>query len=165
MHKVPTRQQEQILWYVLRRLPNFSGISMDATGSGETLAEYTADEFGRDLVHEIKISRAWYGQYMPKYIQAFEDGVITLPKDSNLEEDHRAIEEYDGIPMVNKARTQDLKEPDLCRHGDGASSGCLMWHASLHMPPLQARILSKGARTASKLVQGYRSGQLTRGFR
>lgn len=165
MHKVPTRQQEQILWFVLRRLPNFSGISMDATGSGETLAEYTADEFGRDLVHEIKINRAWYGQYMPKYIQAFEDGVLTLPRDANLEADHRAIEEYDGIPMVNKARTKDLKEPDLYRHGDGASSGCLMWHASLHMPPLQARILSKGARTASKLVQGYRSGQLTRGFR
>lgn len=165
MHKVPTRQQEQIIWFVLRRLPNFSGISMDATGSGETIAEYTADEFGHDLVHQIKINRNWYGQWMPKYIQAFEDGTITLPRDANLEADHRAIEEYDGIPMVNKARSQDLKDPDLFRHGDGASSGCLMWHASLNMVSINTHILSKGSRTASKLLRGYRSSQLTRGFR
>lgn len=165
MHKVPTRQQEQIIWFVLRRLPNFSGISMDATGSGETIAEYTADEFGHDLVHQIKINRNWYGQWMPKYIQAFEDGVLTLPRDANLEADHRAIEEYDGIPMVNKARSQDLKDPDLFRHGDGASSGCLMWHASLNMVSINTNILSKGSRTASKLLRGYRSSQLTRGFR
>lgn len=165
MHKVPTRQQEQIVWFVLRRLPNLSAVSMDATGSGETLAEYTADEFGHDLVHQIKINRAWYGQWMPKYIQAFEDGAVTLPRDNNLEEDHRAIEEYDGIPMVNKARSQDLKDPDLFRHGDGASSGCLMWHASLNMVSTQTHILSKGSRTASKLLRGYQSGQMTRGFR
>lgn len=165
MHKVPTRQQEQIIWFVLRRLPNLSAVSMDATGSGETIAEYTADEFGHDLVHQIKINRAWYGQWMTKYIQAFEDGVLTLPRDANLEADHRAIEEYDGIPMVNKARSQDLKEPDLFRHGDGASSGCLMWHASLNMVSIDTHILSKGSRTASKLLRGYRSGQLIRGFR
>lgn len=165
MHKVPTRQQEQIVWFVLRRLPNFSGISMDATGSGETFAEYTADEFGHDLVHQIKINRPWYGQWMPKYIQAFEDGTLTLPRDANLEADHRAIEEYEGIPMVNKVRSQDLKDPDLFRHGDGASSGCLMWHASLNMPPINTHILSKGSRTASKLLRGYRTGQMTRGFR
>lgn len=165
MHKVPTRQQEQIIWFVLRRLPNFSGISMDATGSGETIAEYTADEFGYDLVHQIKINRNWYGQWMPKYIQAFEDGALTLPRDANLEADHRAIEEHDGIPMVSKARSQDLKDPDLFRHGDGASSGCLMWHASLNMPSINTHILSKGSRTASKLLRGYRSGQMTRGFR
>ena len=165
MHKVPTRQQEQIIWFVLRRLPNLSAVSMDATGSGETIAEYTADEFGHDLVHQIKINRNWYGQWMPKYIQAFEDGVLTLPRDANLEADHRAIEEYDGIPMVNKARSQDLKDPDLFRHGDGASSGCLMWHASLNMVSINTHILSKGSRTASKLLRGYRSGQLTKGFR
>lgn len=165
MHKVPTRQQEQVIWFVLRRLPNLSAVSMDATGSGETIAEYTADEFGHDLVHQIKITRAWYGQWMPKYIQAFEDGVYTLPRDANLEADHRAIEEYDGIPMVNKARSQDLKDPDLFRHGDGASSGCLMWHASLNMISTHKNIMSKGSRTASKLLKGYRSGQSTRGFR
>ena len=165
MHKVPTRQQEQIIWYVLRHLPNLSAVSMDATGSGETIAEYTADEFGHDVVHQIKINRAWYGQWMPKYIQGFEDGVVTLPRDANLEADHRAIEEYDGIPMVNKARSKDLKEPDLFRHGDGASSGCLMWHASLNMVPSDTHILTKGTRTASRLLRGFRTGQLLRGSR
>ena len=165
MHKVPTRQQEQIIWFVLDNLPNLSAVSMDATGSGETIAEYTADKYGHDLVHQIKINRAWYGQWMSKYIQAFEDGVLTLPRDANLEADHRAIEEYDGIPMVNKARSQDLKDPDLFRHGDGASSGCLMWHASLNMIAVDTRILRKGTRTAAKLLSGYRTGHTTRGFR
>ncbi|KAB0545430.1 hypothetical protein F7R01_24010, partial [Pseudomonas argentinensis] len=34
MHKVPTRQQQQILFYILRRLPQFVGAALDATGSG-----------------------------------------------------------------------------------------------------------------------------------
>ena len=74
MHKVPTRQQEQVIWHIIERLPRRCGGAMDATGSGETLAEYTADKFGHDHVHQIKLNRAWYGTWMPKLIQGFEDG-------------------------------------------------------------------------------------------
>ena len=75
MHNVPTRQQEQILWYLLHYLSRFSG-AMDATGPGQTLAEYTADEFGTTRIAQINLNRAWYAMWMPKLIQAFEDGVI-----------------------------------------------------------------------------------------
>lgn len=35
--------------------------------------------------------------------------------------------------MVSKARTKDLKEPELYRHGDGAVAMILAWFASLHL--------------------------------
>ncbi|PRW94035.1 hypothetical protein C7A07_27655, partial [Pseudomonas fragi] len=80
------------LFYILRRLPQFVGAALDATGSGETLAEDTADEFGRNRIHQVKISRAWYGAWMPKFVQLFEDATMTMPKDDSLHQDVRSIE-------------------------------------------------------------------------
>jgi phage FluMu gp28-like protein len=133
MHKVPARQQEQILWFILDRLPRRCGGAMDATGSGETIAEYTADRYGHSHVHQVKVTRAWYGTWMPKLIGGFEDGMIDLPQDANTAADLRQIEDVDGIPMVAKPRTKDLKDPELTRHGDAASMLVLAWFASLNM--------------------------------
>lgn len=139
----PTRQQEQILWHLLDTLERgrwtFAG---DATGPGQTLMEYTGDRYGRaelnkektaysgGPVHEIDLSRAWYGEWMGKYISLFEDGFITMPRDASLEDDHRAVEYVDGIPMVPRLERRDLKDADLVRHGDGAVAGALMAFAA-----------------------------------
>ena len=133
MHKVPFEQQKQITWYAIERLPNRCGGAMDATGSGEALAEVTADKFGHTHVHQIKLSRNWYGTWMPKLIQGFADGMIDLPADANMAGDLRAIEEVDGIAMVNKVRRKDVKDPDLLRHGDSAVMLVLGWFASVNM--------------------------------
>ncbi|AYO54928.1 hypothetical protein [Acinetobacter wuhouensis] len=133
MHKVPSRLQQKILWYMLERLPRFGGIAMDATGNGETIAENTAERFGEHMVHQIKLSRAWYGLWTPKLVTAFEEDMIDLPRDDNLKNDCSAIEEVDGIHMVSKARAKDLKDPELYRHGDGAVAMILAWFASLHL--------------------------------
>mgnify|MGYP005837099923 CR=1 FL=1 len=133
MNKVPTRQQEQILWYIIDHLPNFRGGAMDATGSGQTLAEYTADKYGHDVIHQVTLSRSWYGIWMAKMIQWFEDGVIDLPRDVNIEQDLRAIVDIDGIKMVPDVRQRDMKEPELFRHGDAAITLCLACFASLNM--------------------------------
>lgn len=133
MQNVPTRQQEQLLWHIIERVPRLGSVAMDATGSGETIAEYTADKYGRALVHEIKLSRAWYGAWMPKLVKAFEDQVIDLPKDAGTAEDLRAIEDVGGIPMVAKPERRDLKDPELVRHGDAAVALCLAWYASLNL--------------------------------
>src|SRR5258708_16960104 len=93
MHNVPARQQEQILWAMIDGLPPGATGAMDATGSGETLAEYTADKYGHNRIAQVKLSRAWYGAWMPKLVQAFEDGVIEVPRDDNIAQDIRAIEE------------------------------------------------------------------------
>ncbi len=133
MHRVPSRLQQKILWYMLERLPRFGGIAMDATGNGETIAENTAEKFGEHMVHQIKLSRNWYGLWTPKLVTAFEEDMIDLPRDDNLKNDCSAIEEVDGIHMVSKARAKDLKDPELYRHGDGAVAMILAWFASLHL--------------------------------
>ena len=133
MHKVPARQQMQIIWYAIDRMPNRCGGAMDATGSGETTAEYTADKYGHSHVHQIKLNRGWYGTWMPKLIGAFEDGVLDLPADADIAGDLRAIEEVDGIAMVSPLRREDVKDPDLMRHGDSAVMLVLGWFATLNM--------------------------------
>lgn len=139
----PTRQQEQILWALLENLTNWT-FAGDATGPGQTIMEYTGDKFGRaewdedrgiytgGPVHEVTLSRPWYGEWMSKYISLFEDGFITLPRDASLEDDHRAVEFVDGIPMVPKIERKDLKDAELLRHGDGAIAGALMNFAALN---------------------------------
>jgi len=140
----PTRQQQQILWWLLDTLTGWT-FAGDATGPGQTLMEYTGDRYGRAQehpehpgtyiggpVHEIVLSRAWYGAHMGPFISLFEDGFISLPRDASLEDDLRAIEYVDGIAMIPKLERADLKDPDLIRHGDGAIAGCLMAFAARH---------------------------------
>ncbi|MCV4272305.1 hypothetical protein OH710_06585 [Pseudomonas capsici] len=155
MHKVPTRQQQQVLFYILRRLPQFVGAALDATGSGETLAEDTADEFGHNRIHQVKLSRTWYGMWMPKFVQLFEDGTVTMPKDDSLHQDIRAIEQVDGIPMIVKARSQDLKDPDLYRHGDFAGAGALANFATLEVSSGPVSVKSRRPRQGRRITQGY----------
>ena len=155
MHKVPTRQQQQILFYILRNLPRFVGAALDASGNGETLAEDTADEFGHNRIHQVKLSRTWYGAWMPKFVQLFEDAAISMPQDDNLHQDVRAIETVDGIPMIIKGRSQDLKDPDLYRHGDFAGAGALANFATLEVNAGPVKVKSRRRRQAQKLCQGY----------
>lgn len=133
MHKVPYAQQRQIIWHAIGRMPHRCGGAMDATGSGQALAEETADKFGHGHVHQVTLNRAWYGAWMPKMIQGFEDGLVDLPMDANMAQDLRAVEEVDGVPMVSKLRRKDVKDPDLQRHGDSAIMLCLGWFATLHL--------------------------------
>ncbi|AQT58712.1 hypothetical protein [Cellvibrio sp. PSBB023] len=155
MNKVPAKQQEQILWHTLRGLPRFSGISMDATGNGETMAEYTADEFGSQYVHQIKLNQAWYGTWTPKLRDTFEDEMIDLPRDENMASDIRCIEEVNGIPMIVKARKADLKDPELFRHGDFGCALILLNHQKLNIAsPID--FASTGTQRASNDTDGYR---------
>lgn len=155
MHKVPTRQQQQVLFTILRTLPNFMGAALDASGNGETLAEDTADEFGHERIQQVKLSRAWYGAWMPRFVGLFEDGTITMPKDDSLQQDIRAIETVDGIPMIVKARQQDLKDPDLYRHGDFAGAAALANFATLEVASGPVTVKSRRRRMAVRITQGY----------
>lgn len=159
---VPQRQQEQILWALLDRLKRWT-FAGDATGPGQGLMEYTGDKYGRadkdgkgGRVHEITLSRAWYGEWMAKYIDLFEDGYITLPRDISLEDDHRAVEYVDGIPMVPRLERKDLKDSDLVRHGDGAIAGALMNYAALH-EATEIEFQSAGPRPSIDLAGAYGS--------
>jgi len=130
MHNVPTRQQEQILWSLIPALPRFAGGAIDASGSGQTLAEYTADKFGAEKIHQVVLSQAWYKDWMPKFVGAFEDGTIDLPRDADIEGDLRALVETDGVIKVPDVRVKDSKDAELLRHGDAAIALALAWFAS-----------------------------------
>lgn len=132
LSNVPARQQEQIWWALLAALPRFTGAAIDATGPGLVFAEYTADKFGATYVHQIDLSRKWYGEWMPKMIECFENGFYDLPRDVDLESDLRAVESIDGIPMIPKVDRKDIKDPDLYRHGDFAISLALAEFAALN---------------------------------
>jgi phage FluMu gp28-like protein len=139
LYNVPTRQQEQILWATIDALPNFRGGAMDATGPGQTLAEFTAGRYRIQtgdgpisMIHEINLSRQWYGAWMPKMVRGFEDDNYDIPRDLQLENDLRAVEEIDGIPMVPKVERKDLKDPELFRHGDFAISLVMGEYAALN---------------------------------
>lgn len=163
MANAPTRQQEQILWALLdalkERFPGRWSFAGDATGPGQTLMEYTGDRYGRaeldtetgryigGPIHEVTLSRPWYGEWMPKYIALFEDGFLSLPRDASLEDDHRAVEYVDGIPMVPRLERKDLQDPELVRHGDGAIAGVLMQFAALnHVTSVPIEFQAAGAR-------------------
>lgn len=155
MHKVPARQQKLVLFFTIRSLPRFAGAALDASGNGETLAEDTADEFGRNRIEQVKISRNWYGAWMPKFVQLFEDGTISLPKDDSLQQDIRAIETVDGIPMIVKARSQDLKDPELYRHGDFAGAGALANFATLEVASGPVSVVSRPRNTRGGIADRY----------
>lgn len=131
MHNVPTRHQQQIIFYIIRHLPRFRCGAMDATGNGFTLAEYCADEFGYDVIIMVKFSDAWYRENMEPFVQAFEDKTISLPRDADVKNDIRALERIDGVVKLPKLRQADTKDSSLKRHGDAAIALILGWFASL----------------------------------
>ncbi len=131
MHNVPTRHQQQIIFHIIPRLPRFRCGAMDATGSGHTIAEYCADEFGYEVIIMVMLSNAWYRANMEPFVQAFEDKTIDLGKDADVKNDIRALERIDGIIKLPKLRQADTKDSSLKRHGDAAIALALAWFASL----------------------------------
>lgn len=129
MRNIPTRQQEQILWHIIDRLPRFNGGAMDATGNGETLAEYTADKYGSSI-QQIKLNDAFYGANMTNFKSAFEDGLIKIPRNADVRRDLRSIAKSKGIPKLSGESTYE-GEDGKKRHGDSAIALFLSYFASL----------------------------------
>jgi len=124
LRNVPFKQQEQILFYICDRLPRFSAAKLDARGNGQYLAEQARYRYGH-RVEEVMITQSWYLENMPKMKAAFEDDEISIPKDSDVADDLRAIQVIKGIPKIPDGKTGDNKN----RHGDAAVS-ILMAHAA-----------------------------------
>jgi phage FluMu gp28-like protein len=130
MKNVPTRSQTQVLWHMISSLPRFRCGAMDATGNGSTLAEYTADAFGLDRIHQVMLSDAWYRANMIPFQQAFEDQMMDIMRDADVLNDLRALELIDGIIKLPALRTQDTKDTAFKRHGDSAIALALGHFAS-----------------------------------
>jgi phage FluMu gp28-like protein len=129
LRNVPYRQQEQVLFFLADHLPRFSGGALDARGNGHYLAEVAMQRYGSWRIRQVMLSDRWYLENMPSYRAAFEDRSITLPKDPDVLDDHRALRMEKGIAKVPenyRARGRDGGR----RHADAAIACALAWYAA-----------------------------------
>jgi phage FluMu gp28-like protein len=134
----PFSSQQQILEYIVDRLPRFRGGAMDATGNGAALAEAAAQKYGVEMIEQVKLSDAFYLAHMPRLKAALQDGTLTdIPRDAALRDDLRAIKLIQGIPKIPRADTQGAAARAAAadggakqrRHGDFAIALFLMVYA------------------------------------
>jgi len=128
LRDIPFEQQKQILFYLIDRLPRFSGGALDARGNGQYLAEVAMQRYGAARIAQVMLSTEWYRANMPRFKAHFEDRTITAPRDSDILVDLRALKMTKGIAKVPddaRARGADGKD----RHGDAAVACALVTYA------------------------------------
>lgn len=141
MRNVPFRQQEQVLFYVVDKLPNFLAGAMDARGNGQFLAEVAAQRYGFTRIHQVMLTREWYRDEMPRYKDSLEDGTLFIPKDADLLADHGLFAMVDGVAKIpDNARTKGSDGQP--RHGDSAM-GCVFarFASDMAIAPIEALTL------------------------
>jgi len=133
LRNIPFKQQEQVLFYIVDRLPRLIGGALDAGGNGMYLAEQARHRYGSGLIQEIKLSEGWYLENMPPFKAAFEDNAIAIPADMDQLNDLRALQVINGIIRLPKGKTQTGSKQ---RHGDSAISKALAYFASRTDPSI-----------------------------
>lgn len=128
LHNIPFKQQEQILFFILDRLPRLRSAAFDARGNGQQMAEAAADRYGHERVVQVMLSDKWYGENLPIFKAAFEDATIEVPRDADVAADLRALKVIDGTPKLPKGKTNDKGKGQ--RHGDSAIALALMHFSS-----------------------------------
>ncbi|GGA95846.1 terminase large subunit domain-containing protein [Agarivorans gilvus] len=127
LRNMPFKQQEQILFYIVDRLPRLSGGALDARGNGQYLAEAAADRYGSGVIEQVMLSGKFYLENMPRFKAALEDGLLNVPQHRDTLDDLRALQiNRQGIPCLPQGKTGENKE----RHGDAAIALFLMHYAS-----------------------------------
>lgn len=139
LRNVPFRQQEQVLYYVVDRLPRFRSGALDSRGNGQAIAEYAWQRYGADRISMVMLSRPWYRDNTAPFKAAFEDAEIEIPKDVDVRADLRAFRVERGIPLIpdNVKRVgADGKQ----RHADAAIALLLgHWSTFQDAIPMEGR--------------------------
>jgi phage FluMu gp28-like protein len=79
-------------------------------------------------IEQIHLSDKWYGENLPPFKAAFEDGTIVVPRDADVLQDLRAIQVINGVPKLPKAKNKSADGKK--RHGDSAIALALAYAAS-----------------------------------
>ena len=154
LRNVPFRQQEQIAFYLLDRLPNFMGGAFDARGNGQFLAEVAMQRYGATRIQQVMLSESWYREHMPPVKAALEDGTLDgLPKDADVLADLRTVQVIKGVPRIPDTRTTG--EDKGKRHGDSAVAVALAYFASREINLGPVTVKSRRRRAATRITQGY----------
>lgn len=154
LRNVPFRQQEQIAFYLMDRLPRFMGGAFDARGNGQFLAEVAMQRYGASRIQQVMLSEGWYREHMPPVKAALEDGeLVDLPKDTDVLADLRAVQVIKGVPRIPDTRTTG--EDKGKRHGDVAVAVALAYYASRELNKGLVTVKSRRRRAAARITQGY----------
>jgi phage FluMu gp28-like protein len=115
-------QQRQVMFFILDRLPRFTGAAFDATGNGGYLAEQAMLRYGTNMVEQVALNLPWYAEWMPKLKGEFEAFNLEIPRHQSVLDDLLHITVEKGIPVIDKGRTKDKDSQDskAKRHGDFA---------------------------------------------
>jgi len=131
LFNVPFREQEFVLFYILKRLPRFKHASLDARGNGQYLAERAMQQFSKARITQVMLTETWYREEMPKMKAHFEDGTILVAKNDEHMDDYRAIKVLRGVPKIADKKTGTADNASgMVRHGDAAIACAMMVHAS-----------------------------------
>jgi len=152
LRNMPFRQQEQILFYIVDRLPRFQYGALDARGNGQYLAEVAMQKYGANRIAQVMLSEAWYRENMPPYKSAFEDRSIIIPKDADVIADHRAFKMTRGVAKIpeTKEKGTDSKQ----RHGDAGVAGALAFFAT-RQEVTDTEIISGEPRETTTMFDGF----------
>jgi phage FluMu gp28-like protein len=127
LSNVPFEQQRQVLFYLMDRLPRLRAGKIDATGNGAYLGEVAMQRYGA-RIEPLKLSEPWYRDNMPPMKAAFEDAMLTIPRDRDIMDDLRALKLVRGVIRVPERQAGDT------RHGDAAIALALAYAASRAEP-------------------------------
>ena len=153
LRNVPFRQQEQIAFYLMDRLPRFMGGAFDGRGNGQYLAEVAMQRYGASRIQQVMLSETWYREHMPPVKAALEDGTLDgLPRDADVLADLRAIQVIKGVPRVPETRTTGADQGK--RHGDAAVAVALAWFASREINKGPVTVKSRRRRAGVNMI-GY----------
>lgn len=150
LKNVPYNQQLQVLFAIADALPRLSGVVIDSRGNGSYVGEAAYDKYG-SVVERLMPTESWYRENMPPYKAAFEDSTITVPKDDNVLQDHRAIKLVRGVARLPEGKTS------VDRHGDAAMA-CVYSHAATRLEAVEIDFQSTGTRS-SVLEMGRTRGR------
>lgn len=128
LKNMPYKQQEQIFKHIVKSTPRVIGMALDSTGNGGYLGEQAVLSFGSGMVDAVMLSNKYYQEWMPPFKSLFESGYIEIPKDEEIIQDHRKIQNIGGIPKIEKGTSKS--ERGGKRHGDGAVASFLAVRAS-----------------------------------
>jgi len=146
LRNVPFRQQEQIAFYLLDRLPRFMGGAFDARGNGQFLAEVAMQRYGAARIQQVMLSEGWYREHMPPVKAALEDGTLAdLPRDADVLADLRAVQVVRGVPRIPDVRSTG--EDKGKRHGDAAVAVALAYYASRELNKGPVHVASRARRS------------------
>ena len=154
LRNIPFKQQEQVLFYLVDRLPRFMGGAMDARGNGQYLAEVAMQKYGATRIQQIMLTEAWYRENMPPFKAAFEDGTLDgLPRDGDILADLRAFQVIKGVARLpdSRAAGEDGKK----RHGDAGIALVLAHYASRELNKGPVNVRSRRRRQAARLTERY----------